>query len=91
MKRTTSPEVLVHIERRSGVPLRTQLESQLRDAIRGGRLRPGVQLPSTRVLAADGGLGGFSASGGTALKRRLLQIEGARGLPVRGLFDDVEG
>jgi len=48
-------------------------------------------VPCHRVLAADGGLGGFSASGGTALKRRLLQIEGARGLPVRGLFDDVEG
>jgi methylated-DNA-[protein]-cysteine S-methyltransferase len=48
-------------------------------------------VPCHRVLAADGGLGGFSASGGTALKRRLLQIEGARGLPVRGLFDDLEG
>lgn len=48
-------------------------------------------VPCHRVLAADGGLGGFSASGGTDLKRRLLQIEGARGLPVRGLFDDVEG
>jgi methylated-DNA-[protein]-cysteine S-methyltransferase len=48
-------------------------------------------VPCHRVLAADGGLGGFSASGGTALKRKLLQIEGARGLPIRGLFDDVEG
>ncbi|GMU65802.1 MAG: methylated-DNA--[protein]-cysteine S-methyltransferase [Acidobacteriota bacterium] len=48
-------------------------------------------VPCHRILAADGSLGGFSASGGTALKRRLLQIEGARGLPVRGLFDDFEG
>ena len=47
-------------------------------------------VPCHRVLAADGGLGGFSASGGTALKRKLLQIEGARGLPVRGLFEDLE-
>lgn len=47
-------------------------------------------VPCHRVLAADGSLGGFSASGGTTLKRRLLQIEGARGLPVRGLFDDLE-
>jgi methylated-DNA-[protein]-cysteine S-methyltransferase len=47
-------------------------------------------VPCHRVLAADGSLGGFSASGGTALKRRLLQIEGARGLPVRGLFDELE-
>ncbi|MGE0641156.1 MAG: methylated-DNA--[protein]-cysteine S-methyltransferase [Thermoanaerobaculia bacterium] len=45
-------------------------------------------VPCHRVLPADGGFGGFSASGGTALKRRLLSIERARGLPVGGLFDD---
>ena len=46
-------------------------------------------VPCHRVLAASGQLGGFSASGGRALKRRLLQIEGARGLPVAGLFDEL--
>jgi len=56
MRRTTSPEVLLRLHRQAGVPLRAQLEGQLREAIRGGRLRPGVQLPSTRVLAADLGL-----------------------------------
>lgn len=33
--------------------LRAQLERNLRDAIRSGRLRPGVRLPSSRALAAD--------------------------------------
>ncbi|RLB66135.1 MAG: cysteine methyltransferase [Deltaproteobacteria bacterium] len=33
-------------------------------------------VPCHRVLAADGGLGGFSAHGGTATKARLLAIEG---------------
>ncbi|MFC6726890.1 MGMT family protein, partial [Halobium palmae] len=31
-------------------------------------------VPCHRVVAADG-LGGFSAAGGTALKRRLLALE----------------
>jgi methylated-DNA-[protein]-cysteine S-methyltransferase len=34
-------------------------------------------VPCHRVLAAGGGAGGFSATGGTRTKLRLLQIEGA--------------
>ncbi|HUK01023.1 MAG TPA: methylated-DNA--[protein]-cysteine S-methyltransferase [Steroidobacteraceae bacterium] len=34
-------------------------------------------VPCHRILAADGGLGGFSARGGTSTKQRLLEIEGA--------------
>lgn len=34
-------------------------------------------VPCHRVLAASGDLGGFSAPGGAATKRRLLEIEGA--------------
>jgi methylated-DNA-[protein]-cysteine S-methyltransferase len=34
-------------------------------------------VPCHRVVAADGRLGGFSAPGGVATKRRLLEIEGA--------------
>jgi methylated-DNA-[protein]-cysteine S-methyltransferase len=34
-------------------------------------------VPCHRVVAADGGLRGFSAPGGVATKRRLLEIEGA--------------
>lgn len=46
-----------------------------------------IVVPCHRVLAAGGKLGGFSAHGGTATKRRLLAIEG--GLPdgERTLFD----
>jgi len=47
---------LLRVERRAGVPLRSQFERQLRDAIRSGRLRPGTQLPSSRSLAAELGL-----------------------------------
>src|SRR5262250_2974216 len=37
-----------------------------------------VIVPCHRVVAAAGKLGGFSAPGGTATKRRLLAIEAAR-------------
>jgi methylated-DNA-[protein]-cysteine S-methyltransferase len=37
-------------------------------------------VPCHRVLAAGGKPGGFSAAGGVTTKRRLLEIEGARGL-----------
>jgi GntR family transcriptional regulator/MocR family aminotransferase len=37
----------------SGAPLHRQLERQLRDAIRQGRLRPGVPLPASRTLADE--------------------------------------
>jgi methylated-DNA-[protein]-cysteine S-methyltransferase len=35
-------------------------------------------IPCHRVLAAGGKLGGFSAPGGTAAKRRMLELEGVR-------------
>jgi len=41
-----------------------------------------IVVPCHRVLAAQGKMGGFSAPGGTATKRRMLTIEGA--------FADVE-
>jgi GntR family transcriptional regulator / MocR family aminotransferase len=47
----SSPEVLVRLDRGSAEPLRAQLERELREAIRSGRLRPGERLPSTRELA----------------------------------------
>jgi methylated-DNA-[protein]-cysteine S-methyltransferase len=40
-----------------------------------GRNRFPLVVPCHRVISADGGLGGFSAAGGTATKRRLLEIE----------------
>lgn len=50
------PELLVALDRTIEEPLRLQLERQLRDAIRSGRLAPGERLPSSRVLARDLGI-----------------------------------
>jgi len=36
-------------------------------------------VPCHRVVRSDGGLGGFTAPGGVALKRQLLRLEGAAG------------
>jgi GntR family transcriptional regulator/MocR family aminotransferase len=46
-----SPELLVRLDRSARQPLRAQLEASLREAIRGGRLRAGERLPSSRELA----------------------------------------
>jgi methylated-DNA-[protein]-cysteine S-methyltransferase len=46
-----------------------------------------IIVPCHRVLAAGGKLGGFSAPGGVATKRRLLAIEGARATTGPDLFD----
>jgi GntR family transcriptional regulator/MocR family aminotransferase len=51
-----SPELLVRLDRSAAEPLRTQLEASLREAIRGGRLRAGERLPSSRELAHDLGV-----------------------------------
>jgi GntR family transcriptional regulator/MocR family aminotransferase len=50
---TSSPELLVALDRSRQRGLRAQIERALRDAIRAGRLRPGTRLPSSRSLAAD--------------------------------------
>ena len=49
------PELPLAVARDTAEPLRAQLERQLRDAIRDGRLAVGERLPSSRELA--GGLG----------------------------------
>ena len=49
-----------------------------------GRNPFAIVVPCHRVVAADGGCGGFSARGGVATKQRLLSIEGAQ----RSLLDD---
>ena len=51
-----TPELLVRLDRRYGETLSAQLERQLREAIREGRLKPGTVLPSTRALAAQLGI-----------------------------------
>jgi GntR family transcriptional regulator / MocR family aminotransferase len=51
-QRTTSAlELLVSIDRQARLPLRSQVEEQLRASIRSGRLEPEMSLPSTRALA----------------------------------------
>jgi GntR family transcriptional regulator / MocR family aminotransferase len=52
MNRTSSRELLVGLDRRAG-PLHAQLEAQLREAVRSGRLAAGERLPSSRALAAE--------------------------------------
>jgi GntR family transcriptional regulator / MocR family aminotransferase len=55
VNRTSSPELLVSL-RPGGGPLHAQLELQLRDGVRSGRLAAGERLPSTRALAAELGV-----------------------------------
>lgn len=45
-----------------------------------------IVVPCHRVLAADGTLHGFSAPGGLATKRRMLEIERAPGFEQQPLF-----
>jgi len=49
---TSGLDLLVRLDRGAG-RLRAQLEDQLRDAVRSGRLAPGVALPSSRSLAGE--------------------------------------
>jgi GntR family transcriptional regulator/MocR family aminotransferase len=53
---STARELLVELERRAPSTLASQLEGQLREAVRNGRLRAGAVLPSTRALAAQLGV-----------------------------------
>ena len=50
------PELLLALDRTGTEPLRAQLERELRDAIRWGRLSAGERLPSSRRLAAELGV-----------------------------------
>ena len=50
------PELFLSLDRRGQAPLRAQLEDQVRQAIRSGRLGAGERMPSSRALAAALGL-----------------------------------
>jgi GntR family transcriptional regulator/MocR family aminotransferase len=50
------PELLLALDRKRDQPLLSQLETELRAAIRGGRLAPGERLPSSRELARELGV-----------------------------------
>lgn len=56
-----------------------------------GRNAMPIVVPCHRVVATGGGIGGFSAPGGTETKRRMLAIEDAHPSGPPGLFDaDVD-
>ena len=50
-----APELLLGLDRGSG-RLSAQLERELREAVRSGRLKAGTRLPSTRALAGELGI-----------------------------------
>lgn len=56
-----------------------------------GRNPFAIIVPCHRVLAADGRIGGFSAGGGAATKRKILAIEGARVGDAPDLFAAADG
>lgn len=74
------------LDRRAGETLRAALERTLRNAIRGGALREGVRLPSSRALAASLGVsrgvvrdayGQLSAQGFLVTKPRAAPVVAA--------------
>ena len=48
--------MFVHVNPSSGLPLYLQIESQVKQAIAAGALKPGDVLPSVRKMAADLGI-----------------------------------
>src|SRR5262249_53120321 len=50
------PELLLALDRSGAEPLRSQLEREVREAIRTGRLAAGERLPSSRALATELGI-----------------------------------
>ena len=55
-----------------------------------GRNPVAIIVPCHRVLGADGKMGGFSANGGVATKRRILEIEGAPAVGAGPLFERLK-
>ena len=73
------------IAKRLGVPHESREVGQAM-----GKNPIAIIMPCHRVLGADGKMGGFSASGGVATKRRILEIEGAAALGAGPLFAGLD-
>lgn len=73
------------IARRLGMPHESREVGQAL-----GRNPIAIIVPCHRVLGADGKMGGFSANGGVATKRRMLEIEGAAAVGAGPLFDRLK-
>ena len=56
IRTSSAPELLLSVDRTASEPGHRQVARGLRDAIRGGRLRSGARLPSTRALARELGV-----------------------------------
>jgi methylated-DNA-[protein]-cysteine S-methyltransferase len=69
------------IAKRLGVPHESREVGQAM-----GKNPVAIIMPCHRVLGADGKMGGFSATGGVAIKRRILEIEGAAAVGAGPLF-----
>jgi methylated-DNA-[protein]-cysteine S-methyltransferase len=74
------------IAKRLGVPREAREVGQAL-----GRNPVAIIVPCHRVLGADGKMGGFSANGGVATKRRMLEIEKASAVGAGPLFDRPHG
>ena len=74
------------IAKRLGVPHESREVGQAL-----GRNPVAIIVPCHRVLGADGKMGGFSATGGVATKRRMLEIEKASAVGAGPLFDRLNG
>lgn len=70
-------ELLITIDRSRRASVGRQIEDQLREAIRAGRLHPGSELPSTRALADD-----LSVSRGV-IERTYAQLSAEGYISVR--------
>jgi methylated-DNA-[protein]-cysteine S-methyltransferase len=73
------------IAKRLGVPHESREVGQAL-----GRNPIAIIVPCHRVLGADGKMGGFSATGGVATKRRILEIEGASAIGAGPLFERLK-
>lgn len=73
------------IAKRLGVPHESREVGQAL-----GRNPVAIIVPCHRVLGADGKMGGFSANGGVATKRRILEIEGASAVGAGPLFERLK-
>ncbi len=73
------------IAKRLGVPHESREVGQAM-----GRNPIAIIMPCHRVLGADGKMGGFSANGGIATKRRILEIEGAAAVSAGPLFAGLD-
>ena len=70
------------VDRHSGIPVFRQLEEQIRLLVAAGRLKPGDELPSTRLLAAELGLNPMTVSKVYALLERESVLERRPGLAL---------